>query len=390
MNFDSLKQQKSRRTPFYYYDMALLNDTLDRLESAAKRYHYHVHYAMKANCNEDILKTIFKRPFGADCVSGNEVEKALSMGVAPNQIVLAGVGKSDWEIEQAIDAGIFCLNVESLHELQVIGLIAEKMGRPVKVALRLNPNVDANTHKHITTGLKENKFGIAHNDLGLALELLDTLDFVSLSGLHFHIGSQIMELQPYIDLCHQVNQILDFLASKQVTLEHLNLGGGLGINYHNPDIEPIPNFKLFFETIHKHLKSDLPVHFELGRSIVGQCGALVTRVLFEKQGASKNFLIVDAGMTELMRPALYSAAHKIERLNDETSNEVMKYSVVGPVCESTDSFGDDIALPLSVRGDVLVIRSAGAYGESMANNYNLRRLNAAEYSYDQVSVKDTL
>ncbi len=386
MNFERLNNI-DRPTPFYYYDLEVLNGTLDRIESAAMCYDYHVHYAMKANSNDEILSTIFKRNFGADCVSGYEVEKALELGVDPGKVVLAGVGKADWEIELAIRAGIFSLNVESIHELEVIEEIARGLNRPVKVALRLNPNVNANTHKHITTGLKENKFGIAREDLGLALELLETFDYVTLSGLHFHIGSQIMELQPYIDLCQQVNEILSFLDANNVVLEHLNLGGGLGINYHNPDIELVPNFNLFFKTIHEHLATDLPVHFELGRSVVGQCGALVTRVLFEKQSSSKNFLIVDAGMTELMRPALYSASHKIESLTASGNEALVNYSVVGPVCESTDSFGDNIALPKSARGDVFVIRSAGAYGETMANNYNLRRLNAPLYSHDTISVR---
>lgn len=367
------------QTPCYYYDQDLLARTIDAVKSAADRYEYTVHYALKANSNFTILDQIFDAGIGADCVSGNELSRALEMGVSPDKIALAGVGKTDFELELAIREGIFAINVESLHELEVIGELTESLQLPARISLRINPNVDAKTHKHITTGLKGNKFGMARSDIQTAIQIIERFDGLQLKGLHFHIGSQITDMKPFVELCAQVNEILRMMEALNIELDHLNLGGGLGVNYEAPDEQSIPDFEAFFASIYNNLKTSLPVHFELGRSIVAQCGALVTRVLFEKESMGHDFLIVDAGMTELMRPALYNAYHKVEKLSEQGTG-LKTYNVVGPVCESTDSFGAAVELEECKRGDVLVIRTSGAYGESMANSYNLRELQAPVFS----------
>lgn len=367
------------QTPCYYYDQDLLARTINAAKTAAGRYDYTVHYALKANSNYTILRQIFDAGLGADCVSGNELRRAVEMGVMPNKIALAGVGKTDFELELAIQEGIFAINVESLHELEVIGEITDRLGLPARISLRINPNVDAKTHKHITTGLKGNKFGMARADIQTAIGIIDRFDGLQLKGLHFHIGSQITDMQPFVELCAQVNDILRMMEALNIELDHLNLGGGLGVNYESPDAESIPDFEAFFASIYNNLQTSLPVHFELGRSIVAQCGALVTRVLFEKESMGHDFLIVDAGMTELMRPALYNAYHKVEKLTEQ-GRDARTYNVVGPVCESTDSFGTSVELEACKRGDILVIRTSGAYGESMASSYNLRELQTPVFS----------
>ena len=363
-------------TPFYYYDIALLQATLDAIRhEIALHPNYHVHYALKANANPRLLEVIQQAGLGADCVSGGEVQRAIEAGFPADKVVYAGVGKSDIEILLALQHDIFCFNVESIPELQVINELAAREGKVARVCLRINPDVEAHTHTHIVTGMAENKFGIALADMMTVVEMVNELPHVSFEGLHFHIGSQITNMQDYVALCQRVNEIQYQLNKHGIYPSVINVGGGLGIDYQSPENHPIANFKAYFQvfTQHLHLRAEQSLHFELGRSVVAQCGSLITQVLYVKQAATKQFAIVDAGMTELIRPALYQAKHKIVNLTSQ-SNNIEKYDVVGPICESSDVFDKDVQLPTTKRGDIIAIRSAGAYGESMASTYNCRPL----------------
>lgn len=370
-----IERFKELRTPFYYYDTTLLQHTLDTIIREAGRYeNFSVHYAVKANANPKVLSIIRQSGLGADCVSGGEVKAALKAGFPANRVVYAGVGKSDWEIVLGLENDIFCFNVESVPELEVINELAANRGKVAHVAFRINPNVGAHTHANITTGLAENKFGIAMEDMDHVIDLANRLSHVKFVGLHFHIGSQILDMSDFVALCNRVNELQEHLVQRHVIVEHINVGGGLGIEYQYPDRQAVPNFAEYFATYHKHLKlyPGQTLHFELGRAVVGQCGSLITRVLYVKQGAHKQFAIVDAGMTDLIRPALYQAYHKIENLTSEDPLET--YDVVGPICESSDVFGKAIDLNRCQRGDLFALRSAGAYGEIMASKYNCREL----------------
>jgi diaminopimelate decarboxylase len=363
------------RTPFYYYDTQLLRQTLQTIkEESGKHANYHVHYAVKANANQKILQIIKQYGLGADCVSGGEIKAALEAGFPADSIVYAGVGKSDWEIELGLQNDIACFNVESIAELEVINSLAQKLGKTARVAFRINPNIGAHTHANITTGLAENKFGIAMQDMDKVIDEAMSMDNVDVIGLHFHIGSQILDMGDFKALCNRINELQSQLAKRNVFLKNINVGGGLGISYDNPDREPIPDFKDYFNTYasHLHLREDQHLHFELGRSVVAQCGTLITRLLYVKQGSYKQFAIVDAGMTDLIRPALYQALHKIQNISSDESKQT--YDVVGPICESSDVFAKAIDLNTCHRGDLLAIRSAGAYGEIMASGYNCRPL----------------
>ena len=375
-----INKLRELQTPFYFYNTDLLRDTLALIRSEADRYGFHVHYAVKANANHKILSIIPENGLGADCVSGGEIKASLAAGFPAKKIVFAGVGKADWEINLGLDNDIFCFNVESAAELEVINELAGAKNKVASVALRINPEVDAHTHAYITTGLKENKFGINLSQLDSVLDLFETLKNVKLIGLHFHIGSQITDLTSFQSLCSRVTEIQENMARRRILVENLNFGGGLGIDYHHPNHLPIPDFKEYFAIFHKHMKlrPEQQVHFEPGRSVVGQCGTLITKVLYVKEGASKNFAIVDAGFTELIRPALYQAYHRIENLTSDEAEEV--YDVVGPICESSDSFGKSVDLNKVRRGDLIALRSAGAYGEIMASQYNCRQLPKAYFS----------
>lgn len=371
---------KGIETPFYYYDIELLKKTLKIVKDETKKYGFIQHYAVKANANRRLLELIASEGFGADCVSGNEVKAAVNAGFPASKIVFAGVGKTDKEIILALDLNIFCFNVESLPELEVINELAAKKGKIAQVALRINPNVDAHTHEYITTGLNENKFGFSMAHLDNVIEVLKSLKNISLIGIHFHIGSQIEDAHTFAPLCTRVNELQNFFEEKGVKLEHINLGGGLGVDYEHPNENPISNFPEYFELFSKQLKlrSGQIAHFELGRAIVAQCGSLVTKTTYVKHGESKSFVIVDAGMTDLIRPALYQAYHKIENITSD--RPVKKYDVVGPICESSDFFAKDYDLNETERGDLLVLRSAGAYGEIMASQYNCRELPKSYFS----------
>lgn len=369
----------SIQTPFYYYDKALLQQTLDAINAEAGKYEgYKVHYAVKANVDPALLGIVNASGLGCDCVSGGEVERCLMSGFAPSKIVFAGVGKADWEINLALDANIACFNVESEPELEVIDALAGAKGKMANVALRVNPNVDAHTHKYITTGLSENKFGISMEMLDEVVDKVLALKNINLIGLHFHIGSQLLEFEPFEMLCSRINDLQDKFEERGVTFKTINVGGGLGVDYVNPDENPIPDFATFFATYNKYfkLRPGQELHFELGRAVVCQCGSLISRVLYVKKGLNKQFVILDAGMSDLIRPALYQAHHKIENISS-TSAETETYDVVGPICESSDCFGTDEVLPVTKRGDLFALRSAGAYGQIMASNYNCRKIPAS-------------
>ena len=362
-------------TPFYYYDVNVLRETLSCINKEAGKYNnFCVHYAVKANANHKVLTIIRESGLGADCVSGGEIRAAIKAGFPTNKIVYAGVGKTDWEINLGLDYDIFCFNVESVPELEIINELAAAKGKTARVAFRINPNVGAHTHANITTGLAENKFGISMEDMDKVIDMAGTLPHVKFVGLHFHIGSQILDMGDFVALCNRVNELQEKLYARQIIVEHITVGGGLGIDYAHPNRQAIPNFTEYFATYHKHLKlrPQQTLHFELGRAVVGQCGSLISKVIYVKQGTNKQFAILDAGMTDLIRPALYQAYHKIENITSEEPMET--YDVVGPICESSDVFGKAIDLNKAHRGDLFALRSAGAYGEIMASAYNCRAL----------------
>lgn len=381
----SIAQFNELETPFYYYDLNLLQQTLTACQDAARAYQYHVHYAMKANFNPKVLETIQAAGLGADCVSGNEVKAAIEFGFDKGKVVFAGVGKSDREINAALDADIFCFNVESVQELEIINELAAAKGKTARVAIRINPNVDAHTHHYITTGLEENKFGINTwqlEDVVATIKACASLEFI---GIHFHVGSQITNLDVFKNLCTRVNELHNWFDEQGLPVKVLNVGGGLGVDYYNPDTNAIGDFKSYFKIFKDYLKvkAGQEVHFELGRALVAQCASLIARVLYVKNGQKKNFLVLDAGMTELIRPMLYQAYHHIENLSKQevdASAGTINYDVVGPICESTDCFRTDVAFPQSNRGDLIAIRTAGAYGEVMASSYNLRDRVQSVYS----------
>jgi diaminopimelate decarboxylase len=367
-------------TPFFYYDVDLLKKTIELVKAESEKYGFIIHYALKANSNSKILRLMSDYGLGADCVSGNEVQIAVDSRFKKEHIVYAGVGKSDREINIALDNDIFCFNCESIPELEVINELAKEKNKIAKVALRINPNVNANTHHYITTGIEENKFGINMWEMNDLIEILKELKSLKLIGLHFHIGSQIRDFMSFKDLCLRINEIQNWFHNQNIFLKEINVGGGLGINYEKPWEESIPDFKKYFKIFNDFLEifPGQKVHFELGRSIVGQCGSLLTKVLYVKKGVKVDFAIVDGGMTELIRPALYQAYHHIQNLTSELQKK--RYDVVGPICESADYFGKSVYLPETNRGDYIEIQSCGAYGEVMASSYNSRDIAKAYYS----------
>ncbi len=364
-----------RATPFYFYDMELFKETIDTvLHEANSHERYVVHYAVKANANPKVLRMIARAGIGADCVSGGEIRLALENGFEAEKIAYAGVGKADWEIQLGIEKNIGCFNVESIPELKVLASVAKSMGKVARVALRINPNVGAHTHDNIATGRSEDKFGIDMEDMEDAIHMVQDMDSVNFIGLHFHIGSQLLNMTDFVELSERVNKLQDHLEQQGIVVDNINVGGGLGVSYTHPDEKPIAAFKDYFDTFatHLHLRPHQKLHFEIGRALVAQCGSLISRVLYIKEGKTKKFCIIDAGMNDLIRPALYDAHHTVENLSHRGGEET--YDVVGPICESSDVFGRDVTLGDTRRGDLLAIRSAGAYGESMASTYNCRPL----------------
>ncbi len=368
-------------TPFYYYDMDLLHSTLDAINQQIEGYPYKVHYAIKANGNHRIISEIANAGIGADLVSGREIQAACNAGFNPQEMTYSGVGKTDWEIRLGLEKEIGCFNVESVPELEVINALAGEMGKTARVALRINPDIDAHTHKYITTGTAEDKFGIPLEEMETVVNQATELPHIELLGLHFHIGSQITSMRPYVMLCETVNHIQEHFEQQGIRFKMINMGGGLGVDYSAPDDHPIPDFKQYFDIFKQHLhpRPGQQFHFELGRSIVCQCGSLICRTIFIKENRNKKFAIVDAGMTDLIRPALYQAHHEIQNLTS-ADTAIDTYDIVGPVCESSDVFSRDCHLPITRRGDLIAIRSAGAYGESMSSTYNMRSLPQSIFS----------
>jgi diaminopimelate decarboxylase len=375
-----LDKFRNIETPFYYYDLDILRSTLERIKKESELSGFEVHYAVKANSNPRLLKIISSYGFGADCVSWNEIKCAISAGFRSSQIVFAGVGKTDKDIEAALKEEIFCFNCESIPEIEVINQLASKLNKTATIALRINPYIEAHTHKYITTGVEESKFGINTWELEDLVKRLPSFTNIRLLGIHFHIGSQITLMSVFKSLCTRINEFQEWFASRGIDLKIINAGGGLGIDYENP--EKAPRFEEYFSLLNEFidLQPGQKLHLEPGRSIIGQCGSLISRVLYIKNGSNTLFAIIDAGMTDLIRPALYQAHHKIENLT--SSGNIYRYDVVGPVCESADTFGKFIELPETHRGDIIAIRSAGAYGEAMASRYNMRDLPQSVFSDD--------
>jgi len=377
---------EDKKTPFYYYDTDLLRKTLQTIcEEAGRHEGFVVHYALKANANLALLNIISSAGLGADCVSGEEIEVASETGFPVEKIVFAGVGKSDEEIRIGIKFGIFCFNVESPEELEIINELAKEKGKVANVAFRINPDIGAHTHANITTGLAENKFGIYMSDMTTMIRKAAGLSNVKCIGLHFHIGSQILDMDDFTALCKRINDLQTELDANGLSVEHINVGGGLGVDYENHDANPIPDFKSYFDVYatHLQLRPGQKVHFELGRSVVAQCGSLISRTLYIKHGKQKQFAIIDAGMTDLIRPALYQAHHKIENISVPADTPEETYDVVGPICESSDVFAKQTKLASTRRGHLIAIRSAGAYGEIMASGYNCRPLPKG-YTSDEI------
>ena len=388
LDFNTIEQLDKIATPFYYYDMELLHKTVDYAAEVARRYGIKIHYAVKANVERRVLEYISSKGFGADCVSGNEVLHAHDCGFPADKIVYAGVGKSDKEIYHALKLGIEAFNCESLQEIYVINEMAHVHGLKANVSVRINPDIDAHTHKYVTTGLYENKFGISQHEFDKLIEVIKKSEHINFIGLHFHIGSQITRVEEVFGLeCKRVNDIVAYFERKGLKVNNINLGGGLGVDYDDPDENATPDFEAWFRTIAENIvrREDQVVHVEPGRSLVAHCATLISRVLFVKSGETKNFLIMDAGMNDLIRPALYGAYHKIENLSATQRTFYpthQAYDIVGPVCESSDVWGAGRLLPLSVRGDLMAIRSTGAYGQVMASRYNMKDLAPSVFSDD--------
>lgn len=383
---EKLSALSALRTPFYFYDMDLFQRTVEEAASCAARYGVDVHYAAKANCDARLMSIIASTGFGADCVSEGELRLALDAGVPASKIEFSGVGKSDREILEAIRAGIGSINVESVQELYIVDAIAEHYGLVANVSLRINPNIDAHTFRYVTSGLYANKFGIPRSEFEAAAKMLSECRNIRFKGLHFHIGSQIRDLENVFTLvCDNANETIAWFESRGFKVENVNLGGGLGVNYEDPDGEQVPDFDTWFRVIAERIDrtGGRRVHVEPGRAFVAQCATLISRVLFVKDSGSKTFLVLDAGMNNMVRPAFYGAYHRIENLSASLRpalGETCLYDIVGPVCESSDTWGKNRRMALSVRGDLVAVRSAGAYGQAMQNSYNLRPMAQTVYS----------
>ena len=363
---------KELKTPFYFYNTEILKNTLSSLSKSILP-NNKVHYAIKANANERLLKIIKKYSFGIDAVSYNEIRAAINCGFKSKDIVFAGVGKSDDEIINAIKNKISYFNCESLEEIKVIDGLSKILNVKTNVSIRINPNIKTNTHKNIQTGSSDDKFGIDVNSISDILTSINRLNNISIVGIHFHIGSQIRSHDSFLKLSVIANDLNNFFYERNYDIKIINVGGGLSIDYDNPLENIYPEFKSFFNIYNDNIKlrKNQNIHFELGRSIVGQCGFLISRVLFEKESFNNHFIILDSGMNNLIRPALYNASHKIINISSSKSS-IKNYNIVGPLCESSDTFAENYPIIESKRGDMISICSAGAYGESMSSNYNLR------------------
>jgi diaminopimelate decarboxylase len=362
------------KTPYYLYDFQILNETLNALQRATVKYGVIPHYAVKANCESEILSTIAARGVGADCVSIYEVRAALACGFKVDGLVFSGAGKRPDEIREAIELGIGCLNIESLQELFLAGKIAAELRIPVRFSLRITPDAEVETHEYLTTGRSFNKFGLLEDEIDEAITYIKTAAFLRFTGIHLHAGSQIRSTNTFRNLSAVMQRFNELFIKRGLVPVMLNLGGGWGINYDEPDVELIPDFDAWFSALNENIKlmPGQKIHVEPGRSVVAQCGSLVTEVLYTKERGGKIFAIVDAGMTELLRPALYGSKHKVHLQDNCDDTEEALYDVVGPICESSDVFAQALRLPVLEPGTRLVIRSVGAYGQTMSSRYNMR------------------
>ena len=360
---------KKTGTPVYIYSKRTIVEHFRKIDSAFSGVDHLICYSLKANANMGIIKTLQKEGCGADIVSGGELYKALKAGISPAKIVYAGVGKTKEELENAIKNRIFMFNIESLPEAARISSVAVKLNKIAEVAIRINPDVDADTHRHITTGKKENKFGLNISKAKEIFKVIAGLKNLKVTGIHTHIGSQITTVEPYVLTLKKVITLRQELLKLGIVISRLNIGGGLGIIYKD---ETPSTPAAFADKVLPLLKPlGVKVILEPGRFIVGNAGILVAEVQYIKKGEVKNYIILDAGMNDLIRPSLYDAFHNIVAVNKRPGR--IKADVVGPICESSDYFGKNRLLPKVKEGDYLAIMSAGAYGFSMASNYNCRR-----------------
>ena len=355
-------------TPLYVYSQKAMTDAFNLYQQAFADLKPLICYAVKANGNLSILRYFASLGCGFDIVSGGELERVLLAGGAADKIIFSGVGKSSAEIEFALKNNIRCFNVESLAELERINSIAQRLNKIAPVSLRINPDVDAHTHPYISTGLKANKFGIASQDALAAYQLAATLPHLKITGIDCHIGSQLTDLSPLIEALQRLLVLVDKLDELGIQIEHIDLGGGIGIVYQN---ENVPDLNAYAAAVSKLLSGrNLPLILEPGRSLIGNTGSLLTTVEYIKQGEEKNFVIVDAAMNDLMRPSLYQAYHNIINASPTTADKFIA-DVVGPICETGDFLAKDRTIAAKA-GDLLLIQSAGAYASSMASNYNTR------------------
>lgn len=356
-------------TPLYVYSENELTQAYARYQTAFAALNPLICYAVKANSNLSIIQHFARLGSGFDTVSGGEIARVLAAGGSADKIIFSGVGKSEMEIEFALNVGIKCFNVESLPELDRINAVAQRLGKTAPVSLRINPDVDAKTHPYISTGLKSNKFGIAMADAEKAYQHAGSLYHLRIVGIDCHIGSQLMDWSPLTEACERLLQLTDRLAAQGIVLEHIDLGGGIGIAYQNEQSPDLDAYAAAVQTLLAGRPQSLVL--EPGRSLVGNAGTLLTRVEFVKHGAEKNFVIVDAAMNDLIRPALYQAYHHIENAETSERQPVFLADIVGPICETSDFLARDRMISAQA-GDLLLVRSAGAYASSMASNYNTR------------------
>ncbi|MDN2482354.1 diaminopimelate decarboxylase [Vibrio agarivorans] len=365
-------------TPLYVYSRATLERHWDAFDKSVGEHPHLVCYAVKANSNLGVLNTLARLGSGFDIVSGGELERVVAAGGDPKKVVFSGVGKTEQEMQRALELGIKCFNVESEPELERLNRVASDMGVKAPISLRINPDVDANTHPYISTGLRENKFGIAFDRAPEVYKFAQGLANLEIHGIDCHIGSQLTDIDPFIDATDRLLSLIDELKEQGINIKHLDVGGGLGVVYRD-ELPPQPSdyARALMERLVNH--QDLELIFEPGRAIAANAGVLLTKVEFLKHTEHKNFAIIDAAMNDLMRPALYQAWQDIVPVSPR-QGEAVSYDLVGPICETGDFLGKDRALVLE-QGDLLAVRSAGAYGFAMASNYN-SRTRAAEVMVD--------
>ena len=370
MNIDYKQLAQKYQTPYYVYDFGHITDRYQEIKDAFKAKSSMVAYAVKANSNLSVISHLAKLGAGADCVSIGEVKRALKAGIDKYKIIFSGVGKTDDEITQALELGILFINVESEGELNRVEIIAKELDKEARISIRVNPNIDPQTHPYISTGLHENKFGVDIDTAKRMYIKAKNSEYLNPIGIHFHIGSQLTKLNPIAEASVIIADFVRNLVALEIELKFFDIGGGLGIDYEGETtIEPYDYVQAIMMTL-KGL--DLTIICEPGRYIVGNAGEFVTKVLYEKVNGDKRFVIVDGGMNDLIRPSLYDAFHKVELVSDNKEEKISKCNIVGPVCESGDFFAKDVEIAKTSHNDLIVVKSAGAYGFTMASNYNTR------------------